>query len=175
MTTDTLTWLQTQLAEQREAAIATDRAIRDLEAAIRGVEASRGGSVNAPKPQVSVTKKSRRGEVMRVALDCVRQGKGKPVYIRQACIAQGIALTENTVSNVIQRLQAKRLIRFVSSKIGYVLRDSEATTEDGSTETLKANLVESLKAEGSKVVTLKPSSSNGAADLHPPTTALQMA
>lgn len=173
MTTDTLTWLQTQLAEQRQAALVADRAIRDLEAAIRGVEASRVGSMTAPKP-VAVAKKSRRGEVMRVALDCVRQGKGWSSSIRQACATQGIAMTENTVSNVIQRLQAKRLITYRPSEKRYVLRDSEGL-EPSNADRLKSDLAESIKAEGSKVVSLKPSSSNGAADLHPPTTALHTA
>lgn len=154
MTTDPLTWLQTQLAEHREAALVANRAIRDLEAAIRGIEASRVGLVTTPKP-VAEVKKSRRGEVMRVALDCVRQGRGRSSCIRHACEAQGIAMTKNTVSNVIQRLQAKRLITYRLSEKRYVLMDSDATMAD---------LAESIKAEGSKVVTLKPSSSsNGAA------------
>jgi len=167
MTTDLLTSLKTQLAEQQALVAAAGRNVEDLETAIAAIEGKRPAAHAAPDEdghQPVPLGKPRRGVLMRVALDCIRGGNGTPQDIKRAYLEQGIAISPNSVSNVLRRLQSSNAIRYVAHEKRYVLLDAD---EARNRDRLLRELDESAqKLEGSKVIALKPSERNGAASLH---------
>jgi hypothetical protein len=174
MQTDLLASLRERLAEQQAIVAAARQYIEDLKTAIGAIESKRrpcehaGRAVEVNPSPPDAYQRPGRGELRRVALDCIRGGRGTPKQIKQACLDQGVPITKNSISNVIQRLQAKEWIVYDAHQNRYVICDEKFR------EQLVRDLEESKKLleEGSRVVALKPSDQNGAAGMHPLATAL---
>ncbi len=96
--------------------------------------------------------------MQRAVLDSIREGHSTVRQIREACAARGLNLSGNSVSNCLSRLQEKGDVRGVPHTDRW---------EIASTADLKQALEDSIKAEGSKVVALKPSETNGTAGVYP--------
>lgn len=151
------------LAAEAKAADAAAEA-NDLRVAINAIEAGRADS-----PIIEQRPRRKRGDLKKAVLNAVREGKGTRKQIAQAVADAGIEVSSNSVSMAINRLQ--KLIILNPEGNRYMIRDQE-----GCREALMGQLRASAQiAEGSKVVALKPSGRNGAAGVHPPTTALHTA
>lgn len=175
MPADLLATLKDRLAEQQAIVAAASRYIDDLETAISAIESKRSHEPNEEaanlSPAVSPPQKPAHGELTRIALECVRNGKGTKPKIKEAFEERGLAFSRHSVENVIQRLKDR--IRFDTDKNRFVLRDEAIEVNDR--DQLMRDLEESNKVlEGSRADTLKPPGSNGAS-VHSPTTAIHVA
>jgi hypothetical protein len=101
----------------------------------------------------------RRGEVQRAILECLREGHATPRQIRAVCAARGLSVPGNSVSNCLNRLLQKGLVRGIPHTDRWELKEASD---------LKKALEDSIKAEGSRVVALKPSQVNGAVNQYTP-------
>jgi hypothetical protein len=162
--TDVLTNLKEQLAAEEARAVAAAAAAADLRIAIRALEENRSASADP----VCAKRRSKRGEIMRVILKAVRNGKGERWLIDQACSDAGLELSPNSIANALARLH--RQIVWDHHRKCYLIRN-----EENNRAALIGALRASAEAEGSKAVALEPSDRDGAASMQPLATALHTA
>jgi hypothetical protein len=165
--TDVLSNLKEQLAAEEARAAAAAKAVADLRIAIRALEENRSAPA-APVCAPTAKRRSKRGEIMRVILKAVRNGKGETWQIDQACSDAGLELSPNSIANALGRL--RRQIVWDHHRKCYLIR-----TEENNRAALIGALRASAEAEGSKAVALEPSDRDGAAGMQPLATALHTA
>src|SRR6476659_6680726 len=98
MPSDLLASLKERLVEQQAIVAAARQCIDDLETAINAIEAkhcreapAQAASDSLPTPPASPSKPGR-GELSRVALECVRYGKGTPSQIKRTLQDRGLSI-----------------------------------------------------------------------------------
>jgi hypothetical protein len=121
---DVLQRLKEELAAQRATLADAKRAVQHLELAIGAIERDEAES----KKQIARQRPtSKRGYLANAVIESLQEGVGTVSAIVRRLQQQGITTTKPSVSNVIQRLQARRQIHFDKMKQMWVL---SATQED---------------------------------------------
>jgi hypothetical protein len=168
MAEDVLNSLRSQYEAHSAIAKTAKENMDAIRIAIAAIEASRAVAVSVATKEMDTQsdvatkpKRKRRGEVMRAVLDSLRDGHQTVRDIKEACAQLGLELSGNSISNAISRLQEKGFVRGIPHTDRWEVGRRAAGSE------LEQALRDSVKAEGSKAVTLKPSESNGTAGVYP--------
>ncbi len=131
-----------QLRADLEAQLATladaTRAVQHLRVAIAAIERDESET----KKQIEHQRPTcRRGYLSRAVIDAMREGVGTVALLVKHLKRQGINTTGPSVSNVIQRLQEKKLVHFDSRKQKWVLSADRSQPAMASFEEGEANKV----------------------------------
>lgn len=133
MSEDLVTRLRKELDQQQALIAQAQTRVRQLRLAIAAIEQDYRAQCDEPVPSdwggIEARPIVRRGELRRALLDCLRNGVMRRSAFGAALKDRGIITTSNSISNALNRLTAKREIRWDPQKRVYLLNEEGLTTD----------------------------------------------
>lgn len=119
---DLIDSLKEQLMEEEQRLAKATLRIKQLKVAIAALERDAAAQADAVEGQRPTRK---RGAVSKAVLDCLRQGIGTVALIKKTLMDKGVTASSNSISNAINRLQARRVVAHDAQLGRWVVIDSE--------------------------------------------------